>query len=483
MKVMFLIRRLSLEGEPMGVMQLSALAKAAGHDTAIALLEKDFLAAIKKYAPGLLAVSMMSNDYVLFRRALDKVRAQHPRLPIIVGGPHPTFVPATIENMAADAFCVGEGDQAFLDVLDRLEKQQDLEGIPNIITSNRPAELRPLIQDLDSLPFLDRRIVYENSLPLKRFAMRSFYTTRGCPFQCTYCFNHADKKMYRGKGSLVRRRSVEGVISEMEQVRRDYDCQFVRISDDSFVLRQDQWLEDFARAYRRRVGLPFYCLMRAEVVTEDVVKLLKEAGCVSVCMSIETANQKTRREVLCRNGSNDTLIRAFDLFNQAGINIYTNNMLGLPGSTIEDDIATLRFNLRCRPAYCHFSICVPFPGTNIFKYCVEHGYLDPGISLEQMNESTLQTSMLDCFSEREKAAQLNLAMLGPDAVHFPGLFDLITQKMIYWPHNVLFGLAHYLTKNYLFKKKIVPIKFRAADYLMLGLSQLKTEVAQLMRRK
>ncbi|MDP3427413.1 MAG: radical SAM protein, partial [Humidesulfovibrio sp.] len=328
MHILFLEPNLSIEGDPMGVMQLSAMAHTRGHTTDIVQLEDDYVDAIRKAAPGLLAVSMMSTEYVRMRSAIAKIRAALPELKILAGGPHPTFVPSCIDDLAVDGICVGEGDYAFLDVLERCEAGRDWDGIPNIHTRTSKNPPRPLVEDLDTLPFPDREIVYRNSPAVGSFRLRSFLSTRGCPFMCTYCFNHAYNAMYKGLGRVVRKRSVDNLLAEVEMVVRTYPTDFLKFADDSFVLGVDDWLREFSVKYRQRVGLPFYCLVRADVVTPEMVRLLKEAGCVSVCMSIETGNETIRREVLHRNVTNERIIQAFDLFNAADIRIYTNNMLG-----------------------------------------------------------------------------------------------------------------------------------------------------------
>ena len=351
MKVLFFINFLSIEGDPMGVMQLSATAKSHGWETALCLGTDDYLRRIGEYRPDLLAVSMMTTDYGTLMPAIRKIRRDFPDLPIVVGGADPTFSQDLIDEPEITAICVGEGDLAMVEIMERLEKGSPLDGVPNVHTKGTKAPLAPLIEDLDPLPFLDREIVYANSSAVRHFRLRSFYASRGCPYGCTYCFNHAYNKMYQGLGKVVRRRSPGNLLAEIDEVSRRYPTEYVRISDDAFVHRVDEWLEEFAREYPKQVGIPFYCLVRANCVTREMVRLLKDAGCRSVCMSIETASERIRSEVLNRRMSNEQIVRAFDLFNEAGINIYTNSMFGLPTASMQDELDTLDLNIRCKTAY------------------------------------------------------------------------------------------------------------------------------------
>jgi anaerobic magnesium-protoporphyrin IX monomethyl ester cyclase len=182
MRVLFLVNHLSIEGDPMGVMQLSALARAEGWEVKLCVAADDLPPVIDGWQPDLLAVSMMSTDYAFLMPAIRAVRQRAERLPILVGGAHPTFVPSLIHEPALTAICVGEGDGAFREVLGRLAQgNASLDGILNIQTHSGDMPLRPLVETLDDLPFLDREIVYEKSAPQRVFRLRSFYTSRGCP--------------------------------------------------------------------------------------------------------------------------------------------------------------------------------------------------------------------------------------------------------------------------------------------------------------
>jgi anaerobic magnesium-protoporphyrin IX monomethyl ester cyclase len=280
--------------------------------------------------------------------------------------------------------------------------------------------------------------------------------------------------MYRGLGRIVRKRSVENVLAEVKQVTRRYPTDYVRFADDTFAHGVDAWLEEFSRRYPQEIGLPFYCLVRANSVSADLVKLLREAGCRSACMSIESANPHIREEILNRRMTNEQIVAAFDYFNEAGIHLYTNSMLGLPTATMADEVATVELNIRCRPAYGNFSVATPFPGTEMFEYCQKAGLLPTDLEPGQIR-STGQESVLTSFTPAEKRFQNNLYFLGPLAIKFPLLKGLIVRHLARLPANPAYFLVHYLLKNYLFMKYIVPIRFGWRDFIVLGLSQLKAE--------
>ncbi|ARJ66564.1 hypothetical protein WV31_13240 [Magnetospirillum sp. ME-1] len=468
MKVLFVVRTLTIEGDPMGVMQLASIARREGWNVDLATAATA-LDAVRQQRPDLVAMSMMTTDYAALMGVVRALRAENETLPIVVGGPHPTFIPALAEEEGITAICRGEGDLAFPQVLERVAAGRSLDGIPNIATAQTPATLGRLVEDLDSLPFIDRALVYDKSAAMRAFRLRSFYSSRGCPYRCSYCFNAGYNDLTRGLGKLYRKRSVSSLIEEVRKVAEIYPTDYIRFSDDTFVLKVDPWLEEFAERFPREVGIPFYCLLRANTISNDMVRLISQAGAKSVCMSIEAANPKVRREILRREMKDEALIGAFDAFNAAGVNIYTNCILGFPNTGLEDDLATLDLAIRCRPAYCGFSIATPFPGTELHDYCRDQGVL-PEASTEDY-VSTQKGSLLTCFTPEEKRRQVNLVQLAPLAVRFPILRNLAVAASKL-PCNVGFFLIHFVVKNYLFMRKIVPIRFTPRDVMVLGWNQL-----------
>jgi pyruvate-formate lyase-activating enzyme len=199
-------------------------------------------------------------------------------------------------------------------------------------------------------------------------------TSRGCPHGCTYCYNHAYRKLCEGKGPAVRRRSVDHVLEELHLLKRS-GCRFIRFMDDLFILDED-WIGEFAERYRREIGLGFSCLVRPDYVTEEVVSSLKLAGCYRVMMGIEAGNDRIRRQVLKRNMSFEQIIEAARLIRGAGCKLVTANILAIPGGTFENDWETLELNLRCRPSYASVSILQAYPGTEIHEYAHSLGMID-----------------------------------------------------------------------------------------------------------
>ncbi len=279
MRVLFVLEQ--VDYEPHGIMHLSSALKGAGHEVALAVdgLE-DPLEVAKRFQPAIIGYSVITGShryyYELNRRLKEGIEFFS-----VFGGPHPTFFPEMIEEEGVDGICIGEGEGAMVDLANALEDGDLALDIPNwwfkvdgqVIRN----PVRPYVADLDLLPLPDRDLVYAKDPISRRSKIKHFISGRGCPYDCTYCFNHALFDLYRGKGKRFRQRSVDNVLEEIAQVKENYPLEFVVFFDDTFVLSLE-WLREFAEKYPQRIGLPFFCNTRANLVTGEQVHLLKQAG-------------------------------------------------------------------------------------------------------------------------------------------------------------------------------------------------------------
>ena len=387
--------------------------------------------------PDVVAYSANITGFKDIVEAHHRARAAHPFVSIL-GGPQATFSPESFAESGMDAYCVGEGEGAFRDFLERVAAGQGFSDIPNLITESGINPVRPLIRDLDSLPEADRDLTIGNSF-LRDVPKKTFYATRGCPENCSYCCNNYFHKLYRGEPT-VRRFSVERVIAEAERVKAKYRMDFVKFGDDMFCIRADPWLEEFAAKYPRRIGVPFNCYLRLDLVTEDMLKLLKEAGCFSVHLSLDSASAHVRENVLGRRmkGTTEDMVKRLRLISDYGINTWANFMLAAPESTVADDLETVAFSRRGRVTYPAYSITVPMIGTDLYDYALRMGLLDPATHKSDMT-GCYEPSTLKCFSQRERDVRYNIFLLGAVAAKLPWPLDRVALLAIKWlPPNRAF---------------------------------------------
>ncbi len=465
MNILFLVAKLHAI-EPFGIMSLSPQLKRRGHRVALLEAESpDLVNAVRGLRPDVIGYSVCTGaeQYYL---SLNRCLKEYLRFVSVFGGPHPTFFPDLIREPGVDAICRGEGDVAFPEFLDRLETGGRLEPVANFSVKNegmvKSLPPRPLVSDLDSLPWPDRELYYSVSPEIRRHRVRSFLAARGCPFSCTYCFNEAMDTLYDGLWKRVRLRAPDKLVDEIASVVNAYETDFVAFRESIFPLRPD-WLRDFARRYVSRVGIPFYCHLRLDLLNEENVSLLAEAGCHSVNVGIETGNPELRRQLLGRSMTNQTIVAACRLLRRHGIRILANNMLGLPGATFEHDLETLRLNQACKPDYALAMLWQPYPGTALAKYAADNGYYDP--KAEALEFTYYNRSHLRFRNATEKRRIENLQKLFAVAAALPVLTPVVKGLTRMKP-NRLFK-AIFRTMYLIFHQtEIFPHRMAAADWLL-----------------
>ena len=226
MRVLFVIYRLDY-ADHVSIGYLSAIAKNLGHSTCFCNLSTDdLLEQVATIGPDIVAYSTNVFGFDALCTAHKKARERH-KFISIMGGPHVTFFPDTFTDSGADYYCIGEGEGAFHDFLVAIEAGAPCTDIDNLIGDGFRNPVRPKIEDLDSLPLPDRSITLKNTF-LRDTPKKTFYASRGCPFQCTYCCNDIYNNMYRGKGKTFRRFSVEKLLAEIESVCSDYRMDFFK---------------------------------------------------------------------------------------------------------------------------------------------------------------------------------------------------------------------------------------------------------------
>ena len=427
MKIQFLLKN-TIMYERLGVMTLSSILKQHGHSVQLLLTEElseeECITKVKEYEPHILAYSVMTGEHNYYID-LNKIARNHYNCFSVFGGPHPTFQPEMVEKDKVDAVCRGEGDIYFLELVERIEKGKDFYNIPNFwfkkpngnIIRN---EIGPLVENLNDLPFPDRKLIYDADHSLRSKGNKMFMTMRGCPYQCTYCFNHAYNKITEGKGKVLRFRSVDNIIAEIKEVKENYFLDRIFINDDTFLLKPDGWLEEFAEKLPKEIGLPLFCNVRANLMTERIGKLLKQMGCQNVWLGVECANNEIATKILKRNIPNEQIIKACEILRKYKIKLVTENLTGLPvENPLEVDLETLDFNINLRPDFAVSSVLYPYPETELGELSIEKGMFDG--DFEKIHVSNRTDSALNFGDPKLKRKIVNLHKLFGIIVQFPFL--------------------------------------------------------------
>ncbi len=335
----------------------------------------DVVERIAKTNPDLVGFSVMTNLYSWALNTSAKLKERY-ETPIVFGGIHPSSAPeVVIKEKNVDFVIQGEGDGALADLADSLAQMNDVDSIPNVWTKDtiKKVELRPLEHDLDALPAMDKSIFMESCLLMELCLV---VTSRGCPYACAYCCHSFLKPLYKGKGKYLRRRGVDSVIEECVRLKKDFGVKVLSFMDDVFST-DSKWLESFLRRYREEVSLPFLCNIHTKNLALDTARLLKDSGCVRLDFGVQSMNEKTRRDVLNRQSSNEEIKKAVAIFDRIKLPFHIHHIFGLPNDTEEDYVEAAKFYHSTKELVkinCFFLSY--FPGTKILDYALANELLD-----------------------------------------------------------------------------------------------------------
>lgn len=369
-----------------GLASVAGVAREKGWDYAYAVLKRnedcdELVARVKAERPRVLAFSSVSSQFAFVRDVSARVRAELADSVVqVCGGVHATISPeCVLEAPGLDGIFVGEGELAFRDFLDRVAAGEPFRDVRNFAYARdgrvRKNPLHALIRDLDALPYPEReRYGYQRFIDQEGYA--AFFFSRGCPYQCTYCSNHAIAAAYGLKANKPRYRSPAGSIEEIQSLRRQgFRFRKVFIDDDTFGVDR-AWAEEFCGRYAREITLPLACQLRVNLVDENLMQHLKRAGCVHVSCGVESGNEYIRNTIMRRGLSEKQIVEAYALFRRHEISSNAINLIGLPQETEESLWDTVELNRRINPTSSGVNIFYPYRGTVLGDYCFERGLVD-----------------------------------------------------------------------------------------------------------
>jgi len=381
-----------------GVASISALLKSHNHNVLGMVYGNrtninELLGKIEYFEPNIVAFSITTPQFSIAKEIMQKVKKNFSAPIIVAGGAHPTLCPEeVIKENSVDIICIGEGEFPMSELAELMEQGKDCTHIKNLWLKNGQTvirnNLRPLIQNLDSLPFLSRKI-FNNEKTIAGFIMVS----RGCPYSCAYCCNHALREIYRGCEKYVRFRSIDNVIAEIKQLMKGYNLTSLYFHDDILPLSMD-WTSDFCKTYKDEISLPFDCHVRPDLASKKLFEMLKEAGCQRVYMGIEHGDDYIRKTIMNRNISRDEIVAAFRHAKDAGLETYAYNLIGLPEENLDTIRATIRLNRIVNPTGTQATIFYPFPGTYLYKYCSEKNILPEKLGTNIFDDTIIELRML-----------------------------------------------------------------------------------------
>lgn len=356
--------------------------------------EKELAREILAKKPDLIGFSVFTLNYQRMVLLAREIKRLDKSIPIIFGGIHPTSVPERVmAQEAIDMVCVGEGEYALLELLESMEKGEERSDIQNI-WFKREGEViknpcRPLVADLDRLPFPDKDLFYQ---VYPGFIKDDYYalSSRGCPFACTYCANSILHQVNRGLGQLVRRRSPENMVAELAWAKKRYSPKQVTFVDDVFV-QSVEWLEKFVPLYKKEIGLPYVVLTHPRFVTPRIAQLLADSGCFLLMLGLQSASEEIRTKILNRFETNQEVSRAAKVCHQVGLKFSIDHIFNIPYEGLKEYEEAIRLYAELKPAVIHSYWLQYFPRAKIVDIGVEAGVIKAS-QIEEIEEGRTSTS-------------------------------------------------------------------------------------------
>lgn len=344
-------------------------------------INEDFQKIYKDFAPDIIGVSATSSDFQIGLSLLHHVSDT----PVIFGGIHATIAPEDIiKHPKVDYVFRGEAENVIIDLFKDIIEKGDLTKYPGLWYKYK-GDVKinsgcAVITKLDNVPAPDWSLFDERHFrrPFKGkvYRLGTYENARGCPYAtCSYCVMHTLKRL-QPKSLHYREKSVNKTIKEIKTLIKEHNISLIKFWDENFLGHKKK-ASEFLTRYKEEIGVPFMIQTRPENVTEELAQQLKESNCVNLSVGIEHGNEKIRADILHRYTKNKDIIKGFDNCNKYGLRTTSFLIMGVPTETRQHIFEGIRLIKRCKPSACDTFFLFPYKGSEIHKYCVEHGLLEP----------------------------------------------------------------------------------------------------------
>jgi radical SAM superfamily enzyme YgiQ (UPF0313 family) len=369
-----------------GVASISSVLKEHGHEVALYHLTEpvpraQFVREALAHQADLIGFVTMTREYPQVKEYAAWLKDKT-EVKVISGSYHPTTIPdEVIETDGIDMLCRGEGEAAVLELVQAMDAGDDYSGIASLWVKDGETvhrnPVRPLLEDIDTLPLPDFPLFDYRKLMGTQIKTAVVILSRGCPYSCTYCSNKKMREIYPNQKCYSRFHSPEYSIDYLEKLVASYPgTEYLNFRDDILPWKGG-WLERFTTMYGERIKLPFICNYRANLVTPEIVRMLKDAGCYQMFFGVESGNDHIRNDVLDRHMSREKIKQAFAACRAVGIKTIAYNMVGLPYEDKAAVLDTVKLNVEIKSDHALAPIYYPYPDTRLFEVAVENGWVPP----------------------------------------------------------------------------------------------------------
>lgn len=435
-----------------GISYISSVLKKQGHRTELFIVskgtkDKELDRIIDDFKPQLICATTVFREYWRIAATAKYIKTKYPSIFILAGGPHITLNPEEAINESFDAICIGEGERPVSELVGQLQKGNRPQGIKNMwIKTGDGIErncTRDYVQDIDTIPFPDRQM-WQKWIKNKN-TPHAVILGRGCPYDCSYCCNHALRKVSGGK--YVRFRSPENIIGEIDQLLKEFpDTNTIYLEAEAINL-DVKFLEDFCNKleeYNKTLEKPVFYGANFRVIpsqdASNIFLLFRKANISYVNIGLESGSERIRKEVMKRNYSNDDVKKVVKLAKRFRLYIMLYVMIGIPTETMDDFRETIGLVRECKPNFLQLNVFCPYPGTDLYEYCFKNGLIKGEV---KDRGRTVATMDLPGFSRKQIQKQYYRFfpnVYSKNKFHFIALFVLsyMVQK---WRLSFLYRTA------------------------------------------
>lgn len=309
----------------------------------------------------------------------ELIKEACPETRIILGGPHATIFPnMIIDHPAVDYLAISEAEFTVQELVACLKEGREPKDVMGLYYKDEEGRIhknkrRPFCKDIDELP-TPRYTIFDaaNYFPavhIRGKHVHNMITSRGCPYKCTFC---SATEVY---GNKYRYQSIERTIAEMRFLKEELGVDSLQIYDDNFTTNRKRTKELCRRMIEEDLGLQWVCYTRADAIgDEEMLKLMKKAGCYMIVVGIENANPRIL-ELIRKELDLDVARKNLELARKVKINVLSSFMIGLPSETIEEIENSIQFSKELALTYATYPIFTPYPGTPIRKDAEEYGVI------------------------------------------------------------------------------------------------------------
>ena len=357
---------------------------------------------ISEFRPDLLALSCTEDMWELGIKILDEVKEYKNKnnIPVVAGGVFPTFAPEIcIKYDLIDLVCVGEGENALIDLCNKIENKKPYTDVTNLWVKKDAKIIKkntisnPV--DVNKTPIIDTSLFEESRLyrPMagKVYKMYPVETIRGCPYTCKFCNSPDQMKLYKGLGlKFFRKKSMNLVYKELKHFKEEHKIEYNYFWADTFLAMNKKEFEEFCDMYKE-IHLPFWMQTRPETINDYNIKKLSEVGLHRISFGVEHGNEEFRAKILDRRWKNKDIIERLKIPHKYGVQFSVNNITGFPTETKKLAFDTIELNRHIDADNQNIYAFVPFHGTPLRKMCEDLGLIKP----ETITKCLVDTSVLN----------------------------------------------------------------------------------------